>query len=197
MMTHAGVFDMRVLGLATRRQRDVRDAELTGLFVRLAGGDLEALGPIYDSCAAEIFAIANWRTGSRADAADCVQEVFVKLASSPAIVAGIRHARRYLLTMAHRSAVDRARTRRRTVALTDEPFLEAATFDPDRALDAARATAVLRQVPAAQREAIYLHHFSELTFREVARVTGVPTFTASSRYRLGMARLRALLGAAR
>ena len=196
-MAHAGVFDMRVLALAARRQRDVRDEELTGLFVRLAGGDREALGPIYDSCAAEIFAIAHWRTGSRADAADCVQEVFVKLASSPDVAAGIRHARRYLLTIAHRTAVDRARTRRRTVALADEAFLEAATLDPDRALDATRATAALRHIPAAQREAIYLHHFSELTFREVARVTGVPTFTAASRYRLGMARLRALLGATR
>jgi RNA polymerase sigma-70 factor (ECF subfamily) len=196
-MTHAGVFDMRVLALAPRRERDVQDAELTGLFVRLAGGDLEALGPIYDACAAEIFAIAHWRTGSRADAADCVQEVFVKLASSPAVVTGIRHARRYLLTIAHRTAIDRARTRRRSVALDDEPFLEAATRDPDRALDAARATAVLREIPAAQREAIYLHHFAELSFREVGSVTGVPTFTAASRYRLGMARLRSLLGGPR
>lgn len=196
-MTHAGVFDMRVLALAPRRERDVREDELTGLFVRLAGGDLEALGPIYDSCAAEIFAIAHWRTGSRADAADCVQDVFVKLASSPAIAAGIRHARRYLLTVAHRTAIDRARTRRRTVALADEPFLEAATLNPDRALDASRATAALRDVPAAQREAIYLHHFAELSFREVASVTGVPTFTAASRYRLGIARLRSLLGETR
>lgn len=185
---------MRVLALAARRERDVRDAELTGFFVRLAGGDLEALGPIYDSCAAEIFAIAHWRTGSRADASDCVQEVFVKLASSPAIVAGIRHARRYLLTIAHRTAVDRARARRRHVALADEPLLESASLDPDRALDAARATAALRQIPAAQRESIYLHHFAELSFREVGSVMGVPTFTAASRYRLGMARLRALLG---
>lgn len=187
---------MRVLALAERLERDVRDAELAGLFARLSGGDLEALGPIYDACAAEIFAIAHWRTGSAADAADCVQEVFVKLASSPSIVAGVRHARRYLLTIAHRVAIDRARTHRRTVALDDAPFLESASLDPDRALDAARATAVLREIPESQREAIYLHHFAELSFREVGRVTGVPTFTAASRYRLGMARLRTLLGGA-
>ena len=174
--------------------RDVRDPELSVLLARLAGGDLDALGPIYDACAPELFAIAQWRTGSATDAADCVQDVFVKLAGSPAIAAGIRHARRYLLTMAHRAAVDRARSRHPSVPIDDAPFLEAPGLDPDRALDAQRATAILRGLPEPQREAIYLHHFADLSFRELGRVTGVPTFTAASRYRLGIVRLRALLG---
>ena len=193
-MTPTVVFDIRVLALGERVERDVRDEELAGLLARLSDGNLDTLGLIYDSCASELFAIAHWRTGSAADAADCVQDVFVKLAGTPTIAAGIRHARRYLLTMAHRAAVDRVRTRRPRVALDDAPFLEAPRLDPDRALDAARATAILRGLPEAQREAIYLHHFAELSFREVGRVTGVPTFTAASRYRGGLARLRAALG---
>ena len=193
-MTHAGAFDLRVLALGERVDRDVRDPELTPLLARLAGGDLDALGPIYDACAPELFAVAHWRTGSAADAADCVQDVFVRLASSPTMAKGIRHARRYLLTMAHHAAIDRTRSRRPGVALDDEPFLVAPNLDPDRALDASRATAILRELPEAQREAIYLHHFADLSFRELGRVIGVPTFTAASRYRLGMARLRALLG---
>jgi RNA polymerase sigma-70 factor (ECF subfamily) len=193
-MTHAVVFDMRVLALGERVERDVRDEELVGLLARLAGGDLSALDPIYDACASEIFATAHWRTGSATDAEDCVQDVFVKLASSPAIAAGIRHARRYLMTMAHRAAVDRMRTRRPSVALDNAPLLEARSLDPDRVLDASRATQSLSELPDAQREAIYLHHFAGLSFRELARVTGVPTFTAASRYRLGIAHLRASLG---
>src|SRR5260221_13566667 len=101
-MTHAGVIDMRVLASTERLERDVRDEELTGLLARVARGDFDALGSIYDACAPEIFAIAHWRTGSAIDAADCVQDVFVKLASSPTVLSGIRHARRYLFTMAHR-----------------------------------------------------------------------------------------------
>lgn len=193
-MTHAVVFDMRVLTLGARVERAVRDEELTRLLERLSGGDLDALGPIYDDCASELFAIAHWRTGSVADASDCVQDVFVKLAGTPAIAAGIRNPRRYLLTMAHRAAVDRVRMRRPRVGLDDAPFLEAPGLDPDRAVDASRATAVLRGLPEAQREAVYLHHFTGLSFREVGRVTGVPTFTAASRYRLAIARLRAHFG---
>ena len=175
-------------------ERDVRDEELMGLLAPISGGDLDALGSIYDACAPELFAIAHWRTGSASDASDCVQDVFVKLAGSPAIAAGIRHPRRYLLAMAHRAAVDRVRTRRPGIPLDDAPFLEAPGLDPDRAVDASRATTVLRGLPEAQRVAVYLHHFAELSFRELGGVTGVPTFTAASRYRLGIARLRALLG---
>jgi len=196
-MGNVAVIDVRMLAAADGLGTNVRDEELTGLLARVAGGDLGALGPIYDACAAELFAIAHWRTGSAADAADCVQDVFVRLASSPSVIAGVRHARRYLITMAHRAAIDRLRARRPGVPLADEPFLEAPLFDPARALDASRAAEGLREVPAAQREAIYLHHFAELPFREIGRVTGVPTFTAASRYRLGMAKLRKLMGGAR
>lgn len=188
---------MRVLAVAAVPERDRQDERLTALLSRVAGGDLDALGPIYDACAPELFALAHWRTGSAADAGDCVQDVFVKLASTPSAVAGIRHARRYLLAMAHRAAVDRVRARRPAVALDDQPLLAASAEDPAGVADASRAVSALRELPAAQREAIYLHHFSELSFREVGRVTGVPTFTAASRYRLGIARLRGLLGGAR
>ena len=188
---------MRVLAATAVPERDVPDERLTALVARVAGGDLDALGPIYDACAAELYALAHWRTGSAADASDCVQDVFVKLASRPSVVAGIRHPRRYLLAMAHRAAVDRVRARRRAVALDDQPFLLAPAHDPGGVSDASRAVSALRELPAAQREAIYLHHFAELSFREVGRVTGVPTFTAASRYRLGIARLRALLGEGR
>jgi RNA polymerase sigma-70 factor (ECF subfamily) len=193
-MTHAEVLDLPVLALGVRVERDVRDPELTALLERLAGGDLEALGQLYDICASELFAIAHWRTGSTADAADCVQDVFTRLASSPEIATGVRHARRYLMTMAHHAAIDRARSRRPVIALDDAPFLQVRGPDPDRKLDASRASTILHELPDAQREAVYLHHFAGLSFRDVGRVTGVPTFTAASRYRLGIARLRQRLG---
>jgi DNA-directed RNA polymerase specialized sigma24 family protein len=38
-----------------------------------------------------------------------------------------------------------------------------------------------------------MRHFEECTFARIGRITGVPTFTAASRYRLGIGRLRRLL----
>lgn len=190
-MAEARVLDVWILALTQEEER-VRADDLGPIVERVTHGDPDALGPLYDALAPEVFAAALWRTGSRADAADVVQDVFVKIAASPAVLRNVRHPKRYVLAMAHRCAIDRTRGRRPEAPLDDA--LLAPSIDADRTLDAARATEALHDLPDAQREAIYLHHFAGCSFREVARITGVPTFTAASRYRLGIARLRARLG---
>jgi RNA polymerase sigma-70 factor (ECF subfamily) len=74
------------------------------------------------------------------------------------------------------------------------PFLAAAESDRARAIDAARASSLLAQLPPAQRDVIFLRHFADCTFAVIGDITGVPTFTAASRYRLGIERLRRLMG---
>ncbi len=192
-MVAVGLLSIRDIAFAATGNECPGDAELVAVLARAAEGDGDALGAMYDALADEIFAVALWRTGSRADAADVVQDVFVRVASRPSSLAGIRHPRRYLLAMAHAGAVDRQRSRRPEVDVDDAPFLEAASLDAGRTIDAERATRALANLPGAQRVTIYLHHFRDLSFREIGRITGVPTFTAASRYRLGIARLRARL----
>jgi len=166
---------------------------LARAFAAVAGGDLEALAGVFDACADDLFGLALWRTGSREDAADAVQEVFIRLARSGRRLAGVHKPRAYLLAMVHRAAVDILRRRRRTVEATDALLEPTAAGYEDRA-DASRLSALLRRLPAAQREAVWLRHFAELTFAEIGEATGVPVFTAASRYRLGIRRLRRLLG---
>ncbi len=168
------------------------EREIRALLVRLASGDREALGALYDRVAAELHVLALWRTGRREDADDAVQDVFVRLAGTRVDLGRVARPRAYLLAMAHRAAVDRLRSRRTASVDAVEAYLEAPAFAPERALDAARMSAALARLPGKQREAIWLRHFAELTFREVGRVTGVTTFTAATRYRLGLVRLRAL-----
>jgi RNA polymerase sigma-70 factor (ECF subfamily) len=170
------------------------EREAQALLARLAAGDREPLGALYDLFAADLHALALWRTGRREDADDVVQDVFVKLASTGARLAGVGRPRAYLLSIAHRAAVDRLRKRRAVADADPATFLEAPPFSPERALDAARVSSALARLAGPQREAIWLHHFAELTFREIGQVTGVPLFTAASRYRLGIRRLQALLG---
>jgi len=49
------------------------------MFDDLARGQAEALEEIYEAAASSVFGLALWRTGSREDAGDVVQEVFVRL----------------------------------------------------------------------------------------------------------------------
>jgi RNA polymerase sigma-70 factor (ECF subfamily) len=179
------------LGAATPRP----ESDLSGALAAIAAGDADAAADLYARIGAEIFGLALWRTGSRDDAADVVQDVFVKVMAERGRLARVRRPRAWLLTVAHRCALDVVRGRhgdRRVDAVDD--LLEPALEEPGRRVDAGRLTALLHRLPAAQREAIYLRHFAELTFRDIGAVTAVSTFTAATRYRLGIERLRRRLG---
>jgi RNA polymerase sigma-70 factor (ECF subfamily) len=166
------------------------------LFARLAAGDSSALEPLYRASARSIFGLALWRTGSVEDASDVVQEVFLRLAQGYRRLGKVKDARSWLLGVAHHVAVDSARRRKRRVSesLDEVPYLAAPETDDARAIDAARASRLLAHLPPAQRNVIYLRHFADCTFAVIGDITGVPTFTAASRYRLGIERLRRLMG---
>ena len=103
------------------------------------------------------------------DAADdCFQETFL---SALRAYPRLRHAdnlRGWLLTIAHRKALDHHRTRRRVPVPMDEPP-EIAVSDgkapPDEAL-----WALVRALPPKQRAAVVLHHLLDMPFAEVGRV---------------------------
>jgi RNA polymerase sigma-70 factor (ECF subfamily) len=169
--------------------------EWAELFGAIASGNQDALTELYDAASAAIFGLALWRTGSPDEAGDVVQDVFLRLIELRDTLGGISRPRSWLLSVAHHRAVDSARRRRRRAATPIETiaYLVAPSGDPERSLDALRASRLLGALSAAQREAIYLHQFAGCTFREIARITRVPTFTAASRYRLGLRRLRTLM----
>lgn len=169
------------------------DAALVQAFADLAGGDLGPLSLIYDRCADLMFGLALWRTGNRDDAAEVVQDVFVRLAERARRLPAVKNPRAFLLASTHRAAIDRLRRRRRASALEPEELLQTAWPSPDREAEARRTSRCLLRLSAPQRETLFLRYFHDLSFREIGEVTGVPTFTAASRYRLGMRRLRRLL----
>ena len=88
----------------------------------------------------------------------------------------------------------RRRRRHEIDAVDDCTLVCTPAHDPTVAVDADRASILLAGLPEKQREAVYLRHFCDLTFAEIGRVVGAPTFTAASRYRLGISRLRRLMG---
>jgi len=184
-------------GASSRPAGDVAEAqELHRLFADLAARRDGALEGIYRTTADELYGLALWRSGSQADAADAVQNVFVRLARGTADLATVRDPLSYLRRMIHRAAIDlhRKRVRRPEEPLDAVRFVEADDPSPERKLDAERVSRRLTELPAAQREAIYFRHFTGCSFAEIGRATGVPTFTAASRYRLGIRRLRRLMG---
>ena len=176
----------------SRDERRALEGRLRQALDRVRSGDLEALDTVWNLVARDLYNLALWRTGSAEDAEDALQDMFVRLARRPLRHDRIRDLRSYLLRMVHNAAVDSAR--RREAPVTDDTP-ELITIDAvDERIDGRRASALLLRLPPAQREVVFLRHFAGLSFREIAGVCRIPTFTAASRHRLAIARLRGLLG---
>jgi len=165
------------------------------IFQALSRGHMAALEDLYDAVAAKLYGLALWCTGSEEDAADVVHDVFVRVVDQGPRLVKVRNPKAWLLTVTHRAAVDvtRRRRRRQAESLGDCPFLAANAVDGIQRVDAARASQHLAGLPPAQRDAVYLRHFADCSFAEIGEIVGAPKFTAASRYRAGIGKLRRLM----
>jgi len=165
------------------------------LFADLAAGRLAALDELYDVAVPRLYGLALWRTGSEDDAADVVQDVFVRLVEQGQRLSKIRNPRAWLLTVTHRAAIDVTRRRKRRSAepLEEHSFLIAAGDDSQRMHDAAQVSTMLAGLPETHRDVIFLKHFAGCTFVEIGEIVGLPKFTAASRYRAGIEKLRKMM----
>ncbi|HUT45988.1 MAG TPA: RNA polymerase sigma factor [Sedimentisphaerales bacterium] len=129
-------------------------------------------------------------------AEDCLQEVFVLLASNGCKVRG--NLKGYLLSCVVNRARDHLRRRdaqsncqvnmgTHRVDLTDPASV---LVDDDRKKAVTRA---LEKLPLEQREVIVLHLQGDMKFRQIATMLDMSINTVQSRYRYGMEKLRRLL----
>lgn len=170
----------------------------TVLAERISAGDREALGELYDRYAAQALAVASRVMRDRSAAEDVVHDAFVVMWQKIDRFDGARGTlRAWLLTIVRNRAVDRLRGDRPSIDLTeaDARSLLRTGPNPTWELAVARLSAielrgVLSTLPVEQREAIEMAYFGGRTYREIARLTGVPEGTASGRLRLGLAKLR-------
>lgn len=132
--------------------------------------------------------------GNEVEAADIVQETFLRAYRAFDRFQPGTSARAWLHTILQRVRIDvfrRARRRPETVELTGEgpsvrPSQDALTagHDLERAL---------RELPEAFRTAVVLRDVEELSYAEIAAVLGVPMGTVMSRIHRGRALLREAL----
>jgi DNA-directed RNA polymerase specialized sigma24 family protein len=120
-------------------------------------------------------------------AEDCLQETFIAaLRAYPRLEDG-SNLRAWVLTIAHRKAIDAHRGRaRRPVPAADVPDGPAPAPElPDPGLWKA-----VGELPPKQRAAIVLRFVSDLPFREVGRILDTSEAAARQNVREGLAHLR-------
>ena len=169
------------------------DEQLIG---RHLAGDPAALEAVIQRHGPAILGVLRGLVGP-VEAEDLFQETFMRFLKN---IGRYRHRgrlRAYLVTVARRLALDQLRKQKiRGEQSLDETNLVPSAGEGSPELNAAeaeqrqRVEGALESLSDKQREVLILHYFGGLTFREIARVTGVPLGTALGRMHYALRHLR-------
>lgn len=169
------------------------DAEL---IATVLGGEVDAyailMGRYRDVC----FRFALRQLGNRDDAEDALQEALVRAFRGLATCRERDRFGAWLYTIVvnecRTRATRRARRERRFVHDVVDDVADPGGSGGDAAISDEIAHA-LGQLPAEQREAFLLKHVEELSYEEMAEITGVGVSALKMRVKRGCERLRDLL----
>ena len=179
-----------------------RESDEVGLLLaQVATGDQAAFTELYDRLSSRAFGLIVRVLVDRAQSAEVLQEVFLEIWQSADRYAPNKGSgRTWILTIAHRRAIDRVRAAQ---ASTDRDtrigFRDLAVPADDVAeevelkMESERVRSALSTLPDAQREAITLAYFGGYSQSEVAALVGAPLGTIKTRMRDGLGRLRIAL----
>jgi RNA polymerase sigma-70 factor (ECF subfamily) len=172
--------------------------DLAALLTRSARGDESAFAELYDATAARLHGLVVRVVRDRAQSEEVTQEAFLDIWThctrfDPAKGSPLS----WMLTIAHRKAVDRVRSAEASKAR--EVTYEATTAEREHdstlervevRLDQQRVRRALATLTDTQRGAVELAYLGGHTHTEVAALLDIPLGTAKTRIRDGLIRLR-------
>lgn len=184
---------------------------LESLIHRARNKEPDAFDAIIDHFGPRLFGYACRMVGSRVDAEDLLQELFLRVVKK---IEGYQHEGQFeawLFRIATNLVRDRIRRlqRKPTHVSIDDNHDDERSTTQRFALTDPSATApsessehrelcdqlqnALEQIPVAEREVVMLRHFSQLTFAQIAAAMETPLGTALAREHRGLRKLRLLM----
>ncbi|MFC9132746.1 sigma-70 family RNA polymerase sigma factor [Streptomyces sp. NPDC057099] len=173
--------------------------ELVGL---VALGDEDAFASVYDLVASPVLGVVRAVLRDQAQSEEVAQEVLVEVwRTAPRYRSDRGTAINWILTLAHRRAVDRVRSVEAAAArdhkaalLEHTPEYDEVTEQVEARLEREQVRRCLRTLTEIQRQAVTLAYYRGLTYRQVAEALTLPLGTVKTRLRDGLIRLRDCLG---
>lgn len=174
----------------------------TDLLLRIADGDQTAFAELYDLLSSRVFALILRVLTNRSLSEEVLQEVFLEVWQSAGRFAPNKgQGRSWILTIAHRRAVDRVRATQSSsdrdvrVGIRDiAAARDVVSETVESRLEGERVVTALAALPEAQQEALVLAYYGGYSQSEISALIGVPLGTVKTRMRDGMSRLRGELG---
>jgi RNA polymerase sigma-70 factor (ECF subfamily) len=194
-----------------QRKAEVIDeacAETNELLLVAVGLDQDSASfqKLFERFSRKIFALGMKLTRNEQLANDLVQEAMLKVwQKAPLYDLDRGTAQSWIFTLARNRCFDMLRKQKRqpqTVVNSDDIWPNEADFEPGfvneeegtQAVEIAQVERFYDDLPVAQKEVIEQIYIHDLTHEEAAAVLRIPLGTLKSRLRLGLSKLRILIG---
>ena len=176
------------------------EPSLAALLGRVARGDERAFESVYDLTAGQVLGIVRRILRDPAQSEEVTQEVLLDVwRTASRFDPAIGSPAAWVLTLAHRRAVDRVRSAHKAAERELRAASAAIPYDEvteavEASLDRERVRRCLASLTALQRESVTLAYYGGYTYREVAELLDIAVGTVKTRMRDGLIRLRDCLG---
>jgi RNA polymerase sigma-70 factor, ECF subfamily len=177
------------------------DQDLDRLLLRVAAADQLAFDLIYRRLAPPAYGVIHRVLRDPARSEEVTQEVMLEVWRTASRFDPLRgRAATWVLTIAHRRAVDRVRSdaaasaREQKTAWADPAPADLVADVVEASLDRQRVRHCLDGLTEVQRQSITLAYYGGYTYRQVADLVGATLAAIKSRIRDGLLRMRDCLG---
>lgn len=172
------------------------------LLQRVADGDQGSFARVYDMLSPRVFGLILRVLVDRAQSEEVLQEVFLEVwQSASRFVPNKGQGRSWVLTIAHRRAVDRVRSSQASTnrdvraGFRDlEVAYDGVAEKVELRVEGEKVATALSALPDPQKEALTLAYYGGYSQSEIAALVGAPLGTIKTRMRDGLSRLRSELG---
>jgi RNA polymerase sigma-70 factor, ECF subfamily len=172
------------------------------LLERVANGDQWAFSELYDQLSPRVFGLIKRLLRDHSQSEEVTQEVFLEIwRTATRFDPNKGAAATWILTMAHRRAVDRVRSSQSSrdrdirVGIRDySPDYDDVAETVEVSIEHSRVKKAMARLTELQRQAVSLAYYGGFSHSEVAEKLSVPIGTVKTRLRDGMIRLRDELG---
>jgi RNA polymerase sigma-70 factor (ECF subfamily) len=173
---------------------------LEGLLARVARGDHAAFEAVYDRLAGPVYGLIHKVVRDPAQSEEVSQEVLLEVwRTATRFNPAKGSAATWVMTIAHRRAVDRVRAVAATAAREQRSAHVSLPHDEvadtvEASLDRERVRRCLDGLTEPQRESITLAYYGGYSYRQVSSLLNVALSTIKTRIRDGLIRMRDCLG---